>query len=110
VYVGRDFFPADADDSIVYAFDFVNDVGPSEKLISATWQIIVVQGSDPLYTHRLQGSPFILATSGAALPQATMQRIGGLQPGVTYCVRATIITNLAVERSLHSHIYGEAVR
>jgi hypothetical protein len=88
----------------------VNDLGPGEAITSATWDISVVQGSDPLFMHRLQGNPFLFTTDDNTVPTATMQRIGGLQPGVTYCVRATVITATTDRRSLRSHIYGEAVR
>jgi hypothetical protein len=111
VYVGRDFYPADVDESLVYAFDFVNDIGPGESMIvSAVWSITVSDGDDPLVMHRLQGAPLTFTPDGSATPTGTMQRIGGLQPGVTYCVKATAIMDDSDQKSLWSHIYGEAVR
>jgi hypothetical protein len=110
LYVGRDFYPAEPDESLVYAFDFVNDLGVGgEKLVSAVWSISITQGDDPQVMHRLQGAPFIFTTQGNAVPTATMQRIGGLQPGVTYCVRALVITSDTDQRSLWSHIQGVAI-
>jgi hypothetical protein len=110
LYAGRDFYPASQEESLVYAFDFVNDFAPNEHLISAVWSISVSDGDDPQVAHRLQGAPFNLTTIGNTVVTATMQRIGGLQPGVMYCVAATCITSDTDQRTLWSHIYGEAVR
>jgi len=111
MYVGRDFYPAGPDESLVYAFDFVNDLGKSEsKLIRAVWSISVSQGEDDLVAHRLQGSPFLFTPDGASQPTATMQRIGGLQPGVMYCVKAVAVIDDSDQKTLWSHIYGEAER
>jgi hypothetical protein len=99
------------DESLVYAFDFVNDLGRGEsRIVSVVWSITVSDGDDPLVMHRLQGAPFIFTPDGSATPIATMQRIGGLQPGVTYCVKATAIIDDTDQKSLWSHIYGEAAR
>jgi len=110
MYCGRDFKPMNQDESRVYGFDFVNDLGSSEKLVSTTWAISVVQGADSFYPHRLQGAPFLFTPDGAVQQTGTMQRIGGLIPGVTYCVRAIAVTSDGDQVSLRSHIYGEAVR
>lgn len=111
MYVGRDFYPADPEESLVYAFDFVNDLGPGESaIISAVWSITVSDGDDPLVMHRLQGAPFLFTPPGAIGQTGIMQRIGGLQPGVTYCVKATALMNDTDQKSLWSHIYGEAAR
>lgn len=109
MYVGRDFYPAGPSESLVYAFDFVNDIGQGEtKLNSVTWELSVVWGDDPLYMHRLQGNPFIFTPLDGVQPTATMQRIGGLQPGVLYRVKATAIMDDTDVKTLWSHIYGEA--
>jgi hypothetical protein len=110
LYVGRDFYPAEPEESLVYAFDFVNDLGTAgEKLISSVWSITVTQGDDPQVMHRLQGLPFLFTPKGSSVPTATMQRIGGLQPGVTYCVQALVVTSDTDQRSLWSHIQGVPV-
>ena len=111
MYVGRDFYPAGPDESLVYAFDFVNDLGTSEsRLISAVWSITVASGEDDMVAHRLQGASFLFTPEDGTQPTATMQRIGGLQPGVMYCVKATAIVDDSDQKTLWSHIYGEAER
>jgi hypothetical protein len=88
----------------------VNDVAPGERLLSAVWSITASLGVDELVAHRLQGAPFLFTPIGSTLPTATMQRIGGLQPGVMYCVKATVITSDTDQVNLWSHIYGEQAR
>ncbi len=111
MYTGRDFYPAGPDESLVYAFDFVNDLGIGEShLISAVWDISVVWGNDDDVQHRLQGAPFIFTPPDGTTNTATMQRIGGLQPGVLYRVKATAIMDDTDQKTLWSHIYGEAER
>jgi len=52
----------------------------------------------------------LFTPDGASQPTATMQRIGGLQPGVMYCVKATVVVDDSDQKTLWSHIYGEAER
>lgn len=98
------------DDSLVLAFDFVNDISSGDTLISAVWSITVSEGEDDLVQHRLQGAPFLFTPPDGTLQTATMQRVGGLQPGVLYCVKATVIVNDTDQVSLWAGVYGEAVR
>ena len=43
---------------------------------------------------------------GSNLKTATIQRIGGLWPDVTYIVRAVVVTNQGNTRNLWSHVRG----
>jgi hypothetical protein len=109
VYVGLDFPPATQDESNVYGLDFINDLGPGEQLLNSTWELTVRAGEDPLPVAHLQGPSKLITTQGNAVPTATIQRIGGLLPGVTYTARAIVETDFGNVVELRSHIYGEPV-
>jgi hypothetical protein len=76
--------------------------------MSSQWHIAVVSGVDPQPTIHLEGPSFIAEPYGSNRKTATIQRIGGLFPGVTYRVRAEVVTTLGNTRSLWSHIRGVA--
>jgi len=106
VYCGRDFSPQETDESEVLGLDFVNDVDTGETLMSSAWDIAVVAGVDPNPVPHLQGPSVEVVPIGSALKTGTIQRIGNLVPGVTYRVRAEVVTTRGNVRSLWSHIRG----
>jgi hypothetical protein len=106
VYLGRDFSPQEFGESEVYGLDFVNDIDDEEQLLASVWTIQVVQGTDPNPMVHLQGQSLVVIPLGSNLKTATIQRIGGLWPDVTYAVRAVVITDRANTRNLWTHIRG----
>ena len=108
MFCGRDFSPQEADESEVLGLDLVNDLDTGETLMSSTWSIVVVDGVDANPAPHLQGPCIEVVPIGASLKTATIQRVGGLLPGVTYLVKAEVITTRGNVRSLWSHIRGVA--
>lgn len=108
MYVGKDFSPAAQYESLVYGLDFINDLQPGEQLLNSSWQISVAQGVDASPASHLQGPSKLYTTAGNAVPTATIQRIGGLLPDVTYIVVAQVTTDFGNLIELRSHIQGEA--
>jgi hypothetical protein len=106
MYLGRDFSPQENGESEVYGLDFVNDLDDEEQLITSAWTIRVVQGSDPSPTVHLEGPSAVVVPLGSNLKTATIQRIGGLWPDVTYAVQAVVITDAGNTRNLWTHIRG----
>jgi len=105
MYAGRDFSPQESTESEVLGLDFVNDLQQSETLMSSVWQMWAVVGLDVKSDHR-QGPCTEVVPKGSALKTMTVQRVGGLTPGVTYKVRAEVVTTLGNTISLWSHIRG----
>jgi hypothetical protein len=83
----------------------VNDVDHDETLLSSVWQMTVVSGVDPKPDHR-EGPCTEVVPKGSTLKTGTVQRVGGLVPGVTYKVRALVVTTKGNSRNLWSHIRG----
>jgi len=106
MYMGRDFSPQEQQESEVFGMDFVNDLEHEEQLLASKWTIEVVQGNDPTAQVHLEGPCTEVVPFGSNLKTATIQRIGGLWPDVTYKVEATVITNQGNTRSLWSHVRG----
>lgn len=106
MYLGRDFSPQEKHESEVFGIDFVNDLEHEEQLLSSLWTIKVVQGFDPMPNFHLEGPCIEVVPFGSNLKTATVQRVGGLWPDVTYKVEATVITNQGNTRSLWSNVRG----
>ncbi len=106
MYLGREFSPQQFIESEVFGMDFANDVDDQEQLISSVWTIVVAQGEDPNPTVHLEGLPIVVIPLGSNLKTASIQRIGGLWPDVTYKVEATVITDRGNTRSLWTNIRG----
>ncbi len=106
MYLGMDFSPQEFDESEVFGMDFVNDLDDEEQLINATWTIAVAQGQDPNPKVHLEGPPAVTIPLGSNLKTATIQRIGGLWPNVTYVVSAFVVTDRGNSRNLWTHIRG----
>lgn len=61
MYIGVDFFPFDATESIVIGIDFVNDLASGDTINSATIICAVAgdsQVTDPSPASRITGGPF----------------------------------------------------
>jgi len=107
LYCGRDYDPQEAVESETFGLNFVNDLTAGETISSATWSISVAQGTDVNVAARLVGSASIVVPDGATSQIATVQRIAGLQPDVTYMVQAVVTTSLGNTKSLFTHIQGD---
>ena len=105
MYVGLDFSPQEPEESEVIGLDFVYDVDHDETLLSSTWDMWVVAGVDPNPNH-FEGPSMEVVPIGSSLKTGTVIRIGGLLPGVTYRVRAKVVTTKGNSRNLWSHIRG----
>jgi hypothetical protein len=90
----------------VFGLDFANDVDHNEQLTTSAWTIAVVQGADPNPAVHLEGPPKVVVPFGSTAKTATIQRIGGLWPDVTYKVEAIVITDRGNTKSLWTHIRG----
>ena len=109
MYVGRDFYPMSTAESDVIGLDFINDLNPEEHILVTNWFITVVAGVDVAAQKCLQGPSFSYTTDDNAYPTAVIQRVGDLQPGVTYAMRAEVETDFGNFKDLWSHIRGEAI-
>lgn len=109
MYVGRDFDPAAQDESDVFGFDFVNDMGPTDTLTSTTWTLAVLRGTDANPASHLIGAATLVTPDGTLFQTATQQRIAGLLPDVMYSVKAVCGTSAGDTLSLWSHIVGDQV-
>jgi hypothetical protein len=96
-------------ESDVLGLDFINDLDPDEHILVTNWVCTVVAGVDAAPQSRLFGPSFTYTTDGNAYPTAVIQRIGNLQPGVTYAMRAEVETDFGNFKDLWSHIRGEAI-
>lgn len=67
---------------------------------------MVVQGSDPNPKVHLEGPSAVVVPFGSTMRTATIQRIGGTWPDVTYKLQATVVTDLGNTRRLWSYIQG----
>jgi hypothetical protein len=100
MYVGRDFDPSDTGESERYTLDFVNDLQVGDTIVSAIWTCEVAAksaGADSGAASRVDGAAVNSGTK-------TTQRITGMQPGVIYCLTATVVTTLQDTVSLWSHV------
>lgn len=109
MYCGRDFYPMSTNESDVIGLDFVNDLNPGENILVTNWFVTVVQGVDLNPQSRLEGPSFLYTTDNNPAPTAVIQRVGTLQPGVTYAMRAEIETDFGNFKDLWSHIRGEPI-
>src|SRR4249919_2139673 len=104
--MGRDFSPQEQNESEAFGMDFINDLESGEELTSSIWTMVVTDGFDPTPEKRLEGPSAVCRAFNSDLKTATIQRIGGLLPDVTYVVRSEVITTLGNIRSLWSHVRG----
>lgn len=110
MYLGRDFSPQEFGESEVFGMDFVNDLDMNEQLLSSAWMIVVHQGLDPNPKVHLEGTSIAVIPFGSNMKTATVQRIGGLWPNVTYKVIAVVLTDAGNTRDLWSYIRGVQTR
>ena len=86
MYAGRDFSPAEQDESIPYGLDFVDQLAPGETLTAAVWTLIVREGEDPDPNSHIIGAPTLETPDGTTLQTATRQRIAGVRPAAVLAV------------------------
>lgn len=101
-YVGRDFDPADVGDNEVYAFDFVNDLGPGDSIQSSTWMCGVAA------TSKAEDDDAEDRLSGDAVVTGTVSKQRAIWPddakGVRYWLKGTVVTLLGETKSLWSYV------
>lgn len=110
MYLGRDFSPQENGESEVFGMDFVNDLDADEQLLSSAWFLFVSQGVDPQPKVHLEGTSAAVVPLGSNMKTATIQRIGGLWPNVTYKVVAVVLTDQGNTRNLWTYIRGVQTR
>src|SRR5215475_3087232 len=106
MYAGIDFSPQENGESEVLGLDLVFDLDHDEVLMSSVWDIAAVAGVDPNPTSHLQGPCIEVVPKDGTLKTMSIQRVGGLLPGVTYRVRTSTVTTRGNLRNLWSHIRG----
>jgi hypothetical protein len=85
----RDFTPIYADEEVPLSFDFgppLAQLPGAQTLVSPTWSIGLVLGSDATPAARLLGPPSIIGTF-------VTQMVGTYQPGSTYDHIAKVTTS-----------------
>lgn len=102
MYCGRDYDPADASDSELYAIDFVNDLPDGDSITGGVIALTVKSGTDPDPSSHLAGGFNVSGT-------AVVQRIRGLVAGNVYRLQIVAATQFGNNISLFSHIPCEAV-
>lgn len=103
MHTGKDFPPADVNESELYCFDFVNDLRAGHTIASAVWTCTVAaisEADDPDAASRLIDDPLLQDRQ----PTKTFHRVAGLQPGVTYRLQAVATTQLGDRVTLWSHV------
>lgn len=106
MYCGREFSPLEPSESKVVGLDFVNDMNENETLLSSSWDVWVVAGVDLRNTTILQGPSVEVVPKDGSLKTGTIQRIGNPLPGVTYRLRANVVTARGNVLNLWSHVRG----
>ena len=97
MYVGRDYDPANPDESEVYGLDFTNDLASGETILTVTSDLTVFDGTDADPTSHLSGSPSV---SGAT----ASQRLVDLTSGVTYTLSFNVVTTMSNTLTLFSRV------
>ena len=82
-------------------FDFVDDLDVGETISSATFSVVVVDGADPDVGDMLTGSS---AISGSEV----RQRVRNGVAGVTYEVRAVVVTSASNTKQSCAYLVVEA--
>jgi hypothetical protein len=66
--MAQDYFsPKRTGETIALTFDFVNVLGSTETISSATWSVEVVEGVDASPSNMIQGSETVIATKVSQL-------------------------------------------
>lgn len=91
------FPPADSVESKIYGFDFKRGLSPDETIVTADFEIFVVDGTDPSASSRLIGPAIVSGVQAR-------QRVAGLVPGVAYLLQATVTTNQGSTKSLYGRV------
>jgi len=112
MFCGRNFSPMEQVENETFGLNFVNDFTAGEvitSIVGGQWNISVTAGTDSNATAHLVGGASIAIPDGATSNIATIQRISGLLPDVTYVLQAVVVTNLGNTKSLFAHVQGDLV-
>lgn len=109
MYIGRNFDPADTEESETYSFDFANDLlVPGEVLVSATFQLEIARSSpvpDPSAAAKLAGPATVGPAFSGGPNTVASQRIGpGLVQRGMYYLQAIAVTSVGNTRALSAYI------
>jgi hypothetical protein len=99
MYVGRDFDPIDPGEEENFEFDFSKEMAEADTIVSAEWEAEVAEtsvGEDAQASTRIMGSAVV---SG----KKVVQLVGTCVGGVTYMLKANIVTSSGEKKSLWSH-------
>lgn len=94
MYIGTDYDPVDASESIVDGIDFVNDLSTGDTIVSATVTCTVAQDSqvpDATPSARITGGPFYPAST-----QVSFRFTNGVA-GCKYLITITVLTTPGAE-------------
>lgn len=105
MYLGVDYFPFDAAESIVLGIDFVNDLADGDSVNTATITCIVAQDSqvpDPTPSARITGGPFYVGDTIVTF------RFASPVAGAKYLITVTVTTTVGAEIvSDYTHLPSE---
>ena len=96
-YVGIDWTPTTGADVELYQLSYAQILRPSETVVSATWDIVVLNGTDVDPLSRMVGVPSINGST-------VSQMVGPLLEGVTYEMTCKAVTSLAQTLALTSRV------
>lgn len=105
MWLGVDYFPFDASESIVLGIDFVNDLATGDSVDTATITCSVAQDSqvpDPTPAARIIGGPFYLGDTTVTF------RFASPVAGAKYIITVTVTTTVGAEIvSDYTHLPSE---
>lgn len=112
MYAGADWDPIEPAEVDFLWFDFTQELGPAETILSAQWMSSVIKTvsgatADASPSSRLLDTATIISS---LKPQSisqelfVRQKVGGMVPGNQYLMLSTIVTSAGRTLSLHSHV------
>ena len=99
---GRSWDVANPTESQVYSYDFINDLGTGETLVTASFALTVLEGTDNTPSSRLTG---VSGINGSV----ASQRVQFLNAGVVYVLACTVTTSLSNTITLSAKLSCQAV-
>lgn len=97
-----DFSSANTPETDLFTLDFVNDLVAGDSVVSATWTISVLVGTDNAADSYKIGDPTVFGSK-------VTQKAAGFLPGVEYCMTAQATTQFGLTPILWAPIQGEAI-
>lgn len=101
-----DFSPTNPTAIEIYTFRFASRLAPGEALLTSTWTISVLNGTDNFPSLRLIGSSDV--SNDPVYGWITLQTIGNCMANVTYLVTATVTTSQSQTLVVYTELYCQA--